>query len=201
MDIKQNLADNIALYRKSLKLTQAELGEKLNYSDKSVSKWERAEAVPEIVVLKQLADFFNVKIDDLLQEPKLPKKPLINVNKKRLAIELWSTCIVWLAAVISYVLIGIIFPSVQNAWLAFIVAIPVNLIILLILTKVWDKNFITFFIVTLLIWTLIMAIYLVLLYALVAPPPKLWYIFLIGIPLQGLLTFLFIHKSANNVKR
>ena len=201
MDIKQNLADNIALYRKSLKLTQAELGEKLNYSDKAVSKWERAEAVPEIVVLKQLADFFNVKIDDLLQEPKLPKKPLINVNKKRLAIELWSTCIVWLAAVISYVLIGIIFPSVQNAWLAFIVAIPVNLIILLILTKVWDKNFITFFIVTLLIWTLIMAIYLVLLYALVAPPPKLWYIFLIGIPLQGLLTFLFIHKSANNVKR
>lgn len=196
MDIKQNLADNIALYRKSLKLTQAELGEKLNYSDKAVSKWERAEAVPEIVVLKQLADFFNVTVDDLLKEPTPPKKPLINLNKKRVAIGLWSTCIVWLVAVISYVLIGIAFPSVENSWLAFIVAIPVNLIVLLILTKVWGKNFITFFIVTLLIWTIISALYLVLFYSLASLPQRLWYIFLIGIPLQGLLTFLFIHRSA-----
>ena len=196
MDIKQNLADNITLYRKSLKLTQAELGEKLNYSDKAVSKWERAEAVPEIVVLKQLADFFGVTVDDLLKEPKTPKKPLINLNKKRVAIGLWSTCIVWLVAVISYVLIGIAFPSVENSWLVFIVAIPVNLIVLLILTKVWGKNFITFFIVTLLIWTIISALYLVLFYSLASLPQRLWYIFLIGIPLQGLLTFLFIHRSA-----
>ncbi len=196
MDIKQNLADNITLYRKSLKLTQAELGEKLNYSDKAVSKWERAEAVPEIVVLKQLADFFGVTVDVLLKEPTPPKKPLINLNKKRVAIGLWSTCIVWLVAVISYVLIGIAFPSVENSWLAFIVAIPVNLIVLLILTKVWGKNFITFFIVTLLIWTIISALYLVLFYSLASLPQRLWYIFLIGIPLQGLLTFLFIHRSA-----
>ena len=201
MDIKQNLADNIALYRKSLKLTQAELGEKLNYSDKAVSKWERAEAVPEIVILKQLADFFGVTVDDLLKEPKTPKKPLINLNRKRLAIGLWSTCIVWLVAVISYVLIGIFFPSIDNSWLAFIVGIPVNLIVLLVLTKVWGKNLITFLIVTLLIWSLITALYLVLFYALYTLPQRLWYIFLIGIPLQGLLTFLFIHKSTNIVKK
>ncbi len=197
MNLKQNLADNITLYRKSLKLTQAELGEKLNYSDKAVSKWERAEAVPEIVVLKQLADFFGVTVDDLLKDPIHPKKPLINVNKKRVAIGLWSTCIVWLVAVISYVLIGIAFPSVENSWLAFIVAIPINLIVLLVLTKVWGKNFITFLIVTLLIWSVITAFYLVLFYALKSPPQRLWYIFLIGIPLQGLLTFLFIHKSTS----
>ena len=66
MDIRQNLASNIALHRKALKLTQAELAEKLNYSDKAVSKWERGEAVPELTVLKQIADFFNVTIDYLV---------------------------------------------------------------------------------------------------------------------------------------
>ena len=60
MDIKENLANNIASHRKALKLTQAELAQKLNYSDKAVSKWERGEAVPDLVVLKQIADFFGI---------------------------------------------------------------------------------------------------------------------------------------------
>ena len=201
MDIKQNLAENIAIHRKALKLTQAELGEKLNYSDKAVSKWERAEAVPEIVVLKQLADTFGVTVDSLLDEPKTPKKSFLNIGKKRIAIGLWSTCIVWLVAVLCYVLLGIIFPSITNSWLSFIVAIPVNLIVLLVLTKVWGKNITTFVIVSLLIWTTILALYLVLLHALVSPPQRLWYLFLIGIPLQGLLTFLFLHKSVSLFKK
>ena len=59
MDIKENLARNLTLYRKASNLTQAELAEKLNYSDKAVSKWERGESVPDLYVLKQLADFYN----------------------------------------------------------------------------------------------------------------------------------------------
>ena len=45
----QFIADNIAYYRKKMALTQLELAEKLNYSDKSISKWERAEGVPDIL--------------------------------------------------------------------------------------------------------------------------------------------------------
>lgn len=197
MDIKQNLAENIARHRKLLKLTQAELGEKLNYSDKAVSKWERAEAVPEIVVLKQLADLFGVSVDSLLCEPKPIKKPFANLGKKRVAIGLWATCIVWLVATLAYVFLGIIIPSITQTWLAFIIAIPVTLIVLLILTSVWGKNISNFVFTTLLVWTTILAVYLVLLHALVNPPTKLWYIFLIGIPLQGLLTFLFLHKRVS----
>ncbi|MBR5900709.1 MAG: helix-turn-helix transcriptional regulator [Clostridia bacterium] len=70
MNVKENLAINIAKHRKALGLTQAELAEQLNYSDKAVSKWERGDAVPEITVLKQLADFYGVTVDTLLSQPK-----------------------------------------------------------------------------------------------------------------------------------
>ena len=49
------IAENLIYYRKKAKLTQSEVAAKLCYSDKSVSKWERAEGVPDIHVLVELA--------------------------------------------------------------------------------------------------------------------------------------------------
>ena len=69
MDIKENLAKNLTLYRKACGLTQAELAQKLDYSDKAVSKWERGESVPDLYILKKLADFYGVTIDALISEP------------------------------------------------------------------------------------------------------------------------------------
>jgi len=69
MDVKENLAKNLIKYRKSKNLTQAELAEKLNYSDKAVSKWERGESFPDLSVLKQIADFYGVSVDTLLSDP------------------------------------------------------------------------------------------------------------------------------------
>lgn len=197
MDIKENLANNIALNRKALKLTQAELAQKLNYSDKAVSKWERGEAVPDLVVLKQMSDFFGVTIDALLQEPKpvVKARALHNLGKKRLSIGLWATCIVWLVATLCYVFLGMIIPSITETWLAFIIAIPVNLIVLLVLTSVWGKNLWNFVCVSLFVWTLLLAVFLVVYNVLIIPPARLWYIFLIGIPLQLLLAFLFMYKK------
>ena len=71
-DIKSVIAKNITQLRQAAGMTQSELGEKLNYSDKSVSKWERAESIPDVAVLKQLADLFGVKLDDLLREEPEP---------------------------------------------------------------------------------------------------------------------------------
>ena len=61
-DIKQTIADNLVGYRKKAGLTQQQLAEKLNYSDKAVSKWERAEAIPDVVVLKTIADIYGIKV-------------------------------------------------------------------------------------------------------------------------------------------
>jgi transcriptional regulator with XRE-family HTH domain len=68
-DINQIVAKNLADLRKNRNLTQGELAEKFNYSDKSVSKWEHGETVPDLATLQQLADFYGVTIDYLTHEP------------------------------------------------------------------------------------------------------------------------------------
>ena len=49
--VSKNLSD----LRKRNGLTQAELAEKLNYSDKAVSKWEKGESLPGVEVLYKLS--------------------------------------------------------------------------------------------------------------------------------------------------
>lgn len=73
-EIKQNFSNNLILLRKAKNLTQAQLAEKLNYSDKSISKWENGNVLPDIVTLSQVAEFFGVGLDVLLGQEK-PKKP------------------------------------------------------------------------------------------------------------------------------
>ena len=63
-ELKKIIAKNLVAYRKQAHFTQAELAEKLGYSDKNVSKWERAEGVPDVLVLHQLAEMYNVTVND-----------------------------------------------------------------------------------------------------------------------------------------
>ena len=81
-DLKKTIANNIAFLRKSKKMTQLEFSNELHYSDKAVSKWERAESTPDIVVLKQISDFFGVSVDYLLTEHHKSETSLINTNFK-----------------------------------------------------------------------------------------------------------------------
>ena len=70
-DLKNILAENLIKYRKAANLTQAELAEKINYSDKAVSKWERAAGMPDVDVLKQIADLFGGRY---AQKDRRPRK-------------------------------------------------------------------------------------------------------------------------------
>jgi len=196
MEIKDNLAVNLTRLRKATSLTQAELAEKLNYSDKAVSKWERGESVPDITVLKQLADFYGTTIDALISEPKeeKPKKTRRHISGIRAIIATCSVGLVWLVATVCFAFLSIIFPSITNTWLSFIVAIPVSIIILLIFTSIWGKNLFNAIFTSLLVWTTILAIYLILIYAGVQSS-TLWMLFLVGIPLQVLAILWFSYKK------
>ena len=66
--VKARIGANIAYYRKQAGLTQVGLAEKLNYSDKAVSKWERGDSIPDVLTLMQIATLFGVKVDDLLRD-------------------------------------------------------------------------------------------------------------------------------------
>lgn len=195
-DIKDFFAQNLIKYRKTLNLTQAELAEKLNYSDKAVSKWERAESLPDIYTLKNIADFFGTKVDDLISEPKADKiKVNYNIGKKQTIICLASTAIVWLVAIAFFAFIHIIFPSIETTWLSFIYAIPVTAIVLLVFTSVWGKSFGNVIIISILVWSLILAVYLTLTHTLESTPASLWEIFLIGIPAEGVIVFWYLYKK------
>lgn len=65
-ELKLVFASNLINLRTAAGMTQAELGVQLNYSDKTVSKWERGEAIPDAYVLTELSDLFHVTVDYLL---------------------------------------------------------------------------------------------------------------------------------------
>lgn len=190
-DIKEAIAQNIVNYRKRAKLTQVELAEKLNYSDKAISKWERGEAIPDIVVLKEIADLFGITVDDLLKKPKqssLKKRfqiPQILKNK-RVLITAFSFILVWLVAITIFVFFTIFAKNVYPIWLVFIYALPVSFIVLVVFCAIWWNYIFTFIAVSGLIWTVCLAIYLTF------TSPKLWLIFLIAIPLQVLAVLWFL---------
>jgi len=106
-DLKNIIADNIVLLRKEKGLTQAQLAERLNYSDKAVSKWERGESLPDVAVLKSLAEILGVTVDYLLesdhQKTELKKAAVSRKKFRRRAI-ITSMCVmlVWLIATVVF---------------------------------------------------------------------------------------------------
>ena len=99
--LRNQIGSNIAAYRKQAGLTQAGLAEKLNYSDKAISKWERGESVPDVLTLMQLGQLFGVTMDALvssdspagagLQEPERPtaRKGIIQALEEKLGAKLY----------------------------------------------------------------------------------------------------------------
>ncbi len=197
MDIKENLSQNLIQYRKSMGLTQAELAEKLNYSDKAVSKWERGESFPDLYVLKQIADFYEVSIDTLIDKPKQIKngKNQPFARTKQIIIALCSVGITWLVAVCCSTFLDIIFENLTETWLSFIYAIPVSFIILVVFSAIWRRHVSTAVHISCLVWSSILAVYLSCVVLIENAPDKLWELFLIGIPLQLLVVFWSIYRK------
>ena len=183
-DPKQLLADNLVFYRKNAKLTQLEIAEKFNYSDKAVSKWERGESTPDVFVLREIASFYGITLNDFFKSK--PKKFHPSIQKKHFIIMCLSILLVWLVATVFFVLFSLVLKGLSwnsdNIWLAYIVAIPVSSILGIIFSSLWFKKYHVLFFVTLLLWTATLAVYLPL--ELYTSLPDLWLLFMIPIPLQ-----------------
>ena len=67
-DLKEIIAANLTRLRQEVGLTQLQLADMLNYSDKAVSKWERGESIPDLRVLIQLAEIYHITLDDIVRE-------------------------------------------------------------------------------------------------------------------------------------
>lgn len=160
-DIKPIIAKNITALRQGAKLTQIELAERLNYSDKAVSKWERAESIPDITVLKAIADMFEVPLDYLVREnhdqPVVPEEqeaenvPARKRNHK--VITVLSILLVWFVAAVVFVVLDMVGIGSKLHFLAFAYAVPVSMIVWLVLNSIWFSRRYNYLIISLLMWT------------------------------------------------
>lgn len=192
-DIKPIIAKNIAVLRQSAGMTQLEFAEKLNYSDKAISKWERGESIPDVSVLVQIAELFGVTLDYLTEEahstplPAETSHPPKNPNRKRNRGFITGIAIlfVWLVATFCFVVLDISIGGVHYHWLAFVCAVPASMVVWLVFNTLWFNRHRNYLIISLLMWSAIAMLYLICL-------PfgyNLWLIFLIGIPAQAVILF------------
>lgn len=161
-DIKFITAANIISLRTKAGMTQAQLAELLNYSDKSVSKWERAEAVPDAYVLKHMSEIFGVSVDYLLSSHN-DWEPISQKQKRRYRSEiivLISMVGIWTLAFFIFI-IGWILGHLF--WMVFIYAIPISLITLLVFNSVWEKGKRNYYIISTLVASIFVMFYLALL--------------------------------------
>ena len=190
-NLKSQIGVNIALQRKRLGMTQLELAEKLNYSDKAVSKWERGESVPDVLTLVQLADLFEIPVNQLLEDPNaLPGNPgklekaMTQVSEKALkrkanknVILGLSSTLVWFIALLVFVFISSF--DLPDSWIAFFYAVPFNAIVLLSLRSAWRDYRWNRILVSIIVWGTLISLYTTFLVFLNF---NMWKIFLLGIP-------------------
>lgn len=198
--LKQTIAKNLISFRTSRGLTQSELAQKINYTDKSVSKWERGLGVPDVLVLKELADLYGVKVDDFLTENENTSKIVLADKDKRgsrLLITLLSAGLVWLVATLVFVVL--LWLKIDRAWLSFIVAIPVCFIVLIVFASLWGKIWHRALCVSVLVWTIALAGFLIFYWT------DAELLFLLCIPVQVLVVMWYalvyiIKKKKNKLK-
>ncbi len=183
-DIKEIFALNLQTARRSAGITQSELAEKLNYSDKAVSKWERGESIPDVMTLKQIADLFGVTVDYLITEEHGQNDSNLassRVKKNRLIISFLAVALVWLVATVVFVCLPPEVAILKSGWMVFVYAVPVSSIVLLVFNSIWGKAKYTFLVITILMWSILASVYLSLS---VFAITNLWMLFIIGIPGQ-----------------
>lgn len=193
--LKLQIGANIAAYRKNAGLTQAALAEKVNYSDKAVSKWERGESIPDVLTLMQLAEQFGITVNDLLADPNaLPGNPgklekaMTQVSEKALkkkanknVILALSSTLVWFVALFAFVILSSFDFLEKYSCLLFFVAIPANAIVLLSLRSAWHDFRWNKALISIIVWGSLLSIYMTLLSVW---NYNFWKIFLLGIPGQ-----------------
>ena len=176
-ELKPVIARNIAVLRQKAGMTQLELADKLHYSDKAVSKWERGESIPDVGVLKRIADLFHVTLDSLLQtEPAGPaakqQPPARHTRRLIVAITLTGVLAAALAAFL-----------ILNSWLVLCYMLPVAAIVWLVFNSLWFNRRWNYAIVSVLMWTSLLCLCVT--FAAFASPK--WEMLLPGLPGQFII--------------
>lgn len=179
--LRSFIAENIAYYRKQNGDTQADLAEKLNYSDKSVSKWERGDGTPDVFILAKIASLYDITVQDLLREKKVPKS-----RSRHILIHLLSVGLVWLVMTVLFCISKIFHVLPEHAWMLFIYGIPITGIVSVVFSGLWWNRLLLTLSCSLIIWGLGLSLVLSL------QVESVTLLLLICAVVQVLLTLLFV---------
>ena len=167
-DVKSIVAKNITELRLLNNMTQMELAEKLNYSDKTVSRWERAESSPDISILVEIADIFGVSLDYLVRSENIEET--VRENRKsektynRKVITYMSETIPVAIALFAFIITSLVTKTATFQWLYFIYTLPIVLIIKLVFNSIWFNPRHNYIIISALIWSILATIHITFLY-------------------------------------
>ena len=182
--LKHIIAKNITDLRRERNITQLELAEKLCYSDKAISKWERGESIPDVSVLKHLADLFGVTVDHLLTTDHKKPAPAPVVKQRsprRRGVIAWlAVLLVWMIATLAFVTAELISTDPLRHSLLFLWAIPLSVVVWLVMNSIWFNRRRNYLIISCLMWSVLAATHLTLLLL----GYNMWLIYLLGVPAQ-----------------
>lgn len=177
-DLKEIIGKNIQYLRKESNMTQQDLADKLNYTSKAVSKWERGESMPEIEVLAAIASLFNVTVDFLLHEDsKVHKKDYVPSevkDKNKMLVTALVVTIVW--TIMAIVFVYTMQNNGKTLWQLFVWAIPLSFLVIAISLRQY-KRIDQMIVLSIFLWTLLLAFFIQFQF-------EIPLIFLIGIPAQ-----------------
>ena len=190
-ELKLIISKNIVMLRRRKGITQAELAQSLNYSDKAVSKWERGESLPDIAVLKAIADMFGVTVDYLISDEHPNEDDSAEIEAEMLALKQkkhrmhsvitgMSVLLVWVVAAILFVILDSAMGRPEANYLIFVYAVVASAIVWLVFNSIWHNRRRNYLIISLLMWSVLLAIHT----SVLIGGYNLWQMYLLGLPGQ-----------------
>lgn len=193
-DLKEIIAVNLTRLRQQAGLTQVQLAEILNYSDKAVSKWERGESIPDLRVLIQLAELYHISLDDIVKEqPEKVVKPKLNLAKKRALIVLLSLGLVGVVATGVFLILYWI-PSLRaSAYLSYVVAPFVGAVVSMTFACLWGRRITMTIAASAVLWSVVLIVHVFL--GIYASHMAIWPFYLVAAGVQILIIGWFVLRK------
>lgn len=200
-NVKKTVSLNLIRLRKENNLTQAELAKLINYSDKAISRWETGEVIPDLETIYSLSEVFGVPVSEIIEEPKTEEKSDDRIDEndepqtvsQKILSQIFLLCEIWL--VITVVFVYLKLSRETTLWQLFVWGVPASSFALWLFNRKSNSNILLFIFSSVFTWTFITCIYLHLL------DSNPWYMFFIGLPMQGLLIIRYVFNYKQKLKR
>lgn len=191
-NLREIVSKNLVDIRKQNGLTQVELGKKLNYSDKAISRWEKGEVLPDLETLQTISKIYGVSISYFFETHNNPAEQKQTIIKK-VAIDFLALCAVWTLFTVMFVYLllnhNIIF------WQAFVWCVPITICCLIVSWwKAPKPMWLSILLNSLLLWTFVASVYLQFIQY------DLWVLFIVGVPVQATIITAALFKKSKNIR-